>query len=95
MRKSIKKKLAIPLILIILVVYAYLVTRLYTVWHDFMPAWLETGFFALFGMGWALPAALAIKWIEKDPKTQQTGAQLNNKNGSKIHSVEKNHTPDA
>ena len=71
MKKSIKKKLATPIILGILIVYAGLFTQIYYWTHELMTSWLEIFFFAIAGFGWAVPTALAIKWIEKEPNNGQ------------------------
>lgn len=60
-----RKFIGVWLILLLLIVYPILASIIYI---NFLPnaqIWLALSYFAVAGMGWAIPAGVIIKWMVK------------------------------
>jgi len=61
----------------IVIVWALGATLVYERWLTGAPWWLLTGYFAVAGLGWFVPAAAAIAWMQapsRDDRGKKTGS---------------------
>jgi hypothetical protein len=64
MRQRTRKLLGVPLLVAILVAWVALAVFVFESWIDGGPAWAVLIYFALAGLGWFFPAALAVRWMQ-------------------------------
>lgn len=64
-RQSNRKLAGVVLTLVVLVVYLGLATALYLALLTNLPSWLLLIYFAIAGLGWAIPVGLIIRWMAK------------------------------
>ena len=65
MRQSNRKLAGVVLTLVVLVVYLGLATALYIAFLTNLPSWLLLIYFAVAGLGWAIPVGVIIRWMAK------------------------------
>jgi ABC-type sugar transport system permease subunit len=65
MKQSARKKLGVVLILLVLVGYSALAVALHLLLLVQLPMWFQLIYFAVVGIGWAIPAGLIIKWMAR------------------------------
>jgi hypothetical protein len=65
MTQSNRKLVGVVLTLIVLVAYVGLATTLYVAFLTGLPSWLLLIYFAVAGLGWAIPVGLIIRWMAR------------------------------
>jgi hypothetical protein len=59
-----RKLIGVPLLVGIVAVWAGVATLAYERWLSGAPWWLLAAYFAVAGLGWFAPAAVAIAWMQ-------------------------------
>lgn len=65
MTQNNRKLVGVVLTLVVLVVYVGLATALYVAFLTALPSWLLLIYFAVAGLGWAIPVGMIIRWMAK------------------------------
>ena len=65
MTQSSRKLFGVVLTLVVLIVYVGLVSTLYIAFLTGLPSWLLLIYFAVAGLGWAIPVGLIIRWMAR------------------------------
>ncbi len=60
-----KKFVGVFLLLLVLIAYPILASIIYINFLPNAPTWLALAYFAVAGLGWAIPAGLIIRWMVK------------------------------
>jgi hypothetical protein len=60
-----RKFVGVLLILLVLVVYAVLAVSLGDLFLHYLPVWAQLVYYAIAGIGWAVPAAIVIRWMQR------------------------------
>lgn len=65
MTQSNRKLVGIVLTLLVLLVYVGLATAIYVVFLTHLGQWLLLAYFAVAGLGWAIPVGFIIRWMAR------------------------------
>jgi hypothetical protein len=65
MTQSTRKLVGTLLTLVVLVAWAGVATAIYVTWLTGLPSPVLLAYFALAGLGWALPVARIIRWMAR------------------------------
>ena len=60
-----RKFVGVLLVLFVLVAYAVLAVSLADVMLTGTPTWLQIVYYAVAGIGWAVPAGIVIRWMQR------------------------------
>lgn len=60
-----RKFVGVLLVLATLVVYAVLAVSLGDLFLPALPVWAQLVYYAVAGIGWAVPAAFVIRWMQR------------------------------
>ncbi|MCF6327343.1 MAG: DUF2842 domain-containing protein [Devosiaceae bacterium] len=69
MKQRARKFVGIWLMLALLIIYPLVVIVIYSEQLMWLPVWASLIFFLIFGLFWAVPAGMIIKWMSRpDPE---------------------------
>lgn len=68
-----RKLLGTLAMIALLIIYPMLASALYERWLTGQPTWLLLAYFAIAGLGWAVPAGLLIKWMARPDRSSTEG----------------------
>jgi hypothetical protein len=69
MTQSTRKLAGTLLTLVVLVAWAGVATAIYVAWLTGLPSPVLLAYFAIAGLGWALPVARIIRWMARPDRT--------------------------
>ena len=69
MTQSTRKLVGTLLTLAVLIAWAGVATAIYVTWLTGLPSPVLLAYFALAGLGWALPVARIIRWMARPDRT--------------------------
>ena len=73
MTQSTRKLIGTILTLLVLFAYAALASSIYMWLLIGLPTWVLLIYFAVAGIGWALPAGLIIRWMSRPDRDSEHG----------------------
>jgi hypothetical protein len=69
MTQSTRKLVGTLLTLVVLIAWAAVATAIYVTWLTGLPSPVLLAYFAIAGLGWALPVARIIRWMARPDGT--------------------------